>query len=113
MRELIVTVALQVGLLVAVHAQELPCRWNQAIGTTIPNGIVADIGVLGDLDGDGVSDLVVGIKPDDFFAPPHSDGFVELRSGADGTLIRTILLPPFGIELRDGGARHRRSRRCG
>ncbi|MCC6675751.1 MAG: VCBS repeat-containing protein [Phycisphaerales bacterium] len=68
-----------------------------------PAGPGGDFGramaAIGDIDGDGWSDLAIG-DPEDSTAGPHA-GAVHLFSGRDGSLIRTI---PGGPESATGWA---------
>jgi IPT/TIG domain-containing protein len=103
MRHLLLVLLTPLAFSVSGFGQTLPTRWSVSVGGTTALVAVSDLAVLDDLDGDGVADLAVGIKlsTHDFF--PFPDGFAEVRSGADGSLLHTIAPPAaassFGLAL--------------
>jgi hypothetical protein len=64
---------------------------------------------IGDVDGDGHGEVAVGIPGANPIGPPASQsyGAVQVRSGATGAVLRTILHPPgergFGTTVAAGG----------
>jgi len=61
---------------------------------------------VGDADGDGRDDLAIGAPRGVAAQTPLSGGYVEVRSGATGALLRTVTGPPeprgFGAALASG-----------
>ncbi len=88
----------RVGALLACAIVSTLCRSQATVvhdlvrTVALTPNVGADAAVISDLDGDGVADLVLGC-PDLATTPILGVSQVQLRSGATGALIRTILPP--------------------
>ncbi|MBC8329655.1 MAG: FG-GAP repeat protein [Planctomycetes bacterium] len=71
----------------ALTAQTEASRLHQHLGALAGDELGRSLAVVGDLDGDGVADYAVGAPRADVYGRANA-GAVDLRSGADGSLIR-------------------------
>ncbi len=79
--------------LAALLASALPAQTGATLLHKHPGSVAGDefgrsLAVIGDLDGDGVGDYAIGAPRADAYGRSNA-GTVELRSGADGSLLRT------------------------
>lgn len=72
-------------------------------GVAQGDGLGAVVAALGDLNGDGVADFAVGTRPESTLASPY----IQLRSGRDASVLRTITGPggseEWGASVADIG----------
>jgi hypothetical protein len=73
----------------------------EASGTRRHDGFGTSIAAIGDLDGDGVSDMAVGAPGRLSGTIAHRRGYVRILSGRDGTVLRTIEEPLPSVGSRD------------
>src|SRR5258705_437725 len=82
-------------------ASLLPAASGQAVLRSWydPNALLSTYGLptLGDVDGDAVPDFAAGGAR--FTLGGYADGYIEICSGADGSVLRTISTPGGGTNL--------------
>ncbi|MEZ6196408.1 MAG: hypothetical protein R3F20_11885 [Planctomycetota bacterium] len=83
-------------------AQELPNLYEIVIPPLIPGPEAGDLDRLDDLDGDGVPELLVGVRSSSL-GVSLANGFALVISGATGATLQTLMPPPavtsFGLSV--------------